>query len=92
MLNLVICEGPSIRLDKGSISVGRDEIGSSLVGNNHVLFQRTGCETYSIPQGVNGTYRWEKNKWCQLKNHEKHLLKPGERLLFADIEAIIVKD
>ena len=91
-LKLVITEGPIVRLDKSAISIGRDEIGSSLVSSNHALFERTGCETFIVPQGVNGTYRWDKKRWIQLKNSEKHLLKLGERLLFADIEAIIVED
>ncbi|MCD4656245.1 MAG: protein kinase [Planctomycetes bacterium] len=91
-LKLVISGGPSIRLDRASINIGREEIGSSMVSNNHATIERTGCETYIIPQGVNGTYRWEKKKWCQLKNHEKQILKPGERLIFADIESIVVED
>ncbi|MCD4657179.1 MAG: hypothetical protein K8S87_06505 [Planctomycetes bacterium] len=67
-MKLVICGITSIRLDKGSISVGRKEICSSLVSEIQVQFHRIGCETYIIPQGVNGTYRWEKKKWCQLRH------------------------
>ena len=91
-LKIVITGGPSIRLDRASIEIGREEIGSSLVSNIHATIERAGCETYIIPKGINGTYRWEKNKWCQLDNYEKHVLQLGDRLLFVDIEAIIVED
>ena len=81
--------GRSISL-RSSVAVGRVHFGGALtVSARHALFHREGPDTRMTPVGSNPTYRWAKGNWIKLPNDKSVLICPGDRLRFADVEAVV---
>ena len=88
---LVTVKRQIILLNKGAVEVGRVNLkGSNKVSSRHAVFRRIGSEIWIESLGTNGTYRWAGSGWVRLPDRKMVLVKKGDRLRFADLEAEIL--
>jgi len=86
-LTLRLADGKIIPLGRGSVSVGRGDLGGSMkVSVLHAIFRRVGPETWLESLGSNGTYRWTGTTWVRLPDRKPILVQTGDWLLFADVQ------
>ncbi len=82
--------GRNVPLTRGSVPIGRKELGGSLkVSSHHAVFRRKGPETTIESHGTNGTYRWGKTGWMRLPDRKPILVQRGDRLLMGDVEVFL---
>ena len=86
-LGLAVAGGKTISLDRGTVRVGRDDIGGSMkVSHLHAVFHRVGPETWIESLGSNGSYRWTGSAWARLPDKQPILVQEGDILLLGDVE------
>ena len=79
---------PPIPLQSAAVVIGRHELNNApKVSERHVIFRKIGPETHIESVGMNPTFRWAGSRWVQLPNNRPLLVKQGDRLRFADVEA-----
>jgi serine/threonine protein kinase len=87
-LVLKTVDGRSIPLERGSIGIGRNDLGGSMkVSVLHAIFRRVGPETSIESLGSNGTYRWTGTVWVRLPEQKPILVQQGDWLQFGDVRA-----
>jgi serine/threonine protein kinase len=86
-LVLKTADGRTISLERGSVSVGRNDVGGSMkVSVLHAIFRRVGPETWIESFGRNGTCRWTGTTWVRLPERKPILVQPGDWLLLGDVQ------
>lgn len=87
-LVLRTADGRTISLERGSVSVGRNDLGGSTKASVlHAIFRRVGPQTWIESLGSNGTYRWTGAEWVRLQEQEPRLVQQGDWLRFGDVQA-----
>lgn len=80
-----------IPLRDASTVVGRSNLGgSSKVSMRHAVIRRHGPEYWLESVGQNGTRRWASG-WLRLPDGQPVLIRKGDRLKLADVEAQVVE-
>lgn len=80
-------DGRTVSLDRGAVSIGRNELGGSTkVSALHAIFRRIGPETWIESLGGNGTYRWTGSDWIKLPDKKPILVQGRDRLRLGDVE------
>jgi len=87
LLRVVTKSGFSLVVRGGAEFVGRTQLGSPKVSAQHSVLRRVGPETWLETRGRNGTYRWSGTEWKRAPDGSRILIRPGDRLRFADVEA-----
>jgi len=87
LLRVVTTSGFSLVVQGGAEVVGRTQLGSPKVSAQHSVLRRVGPETWLESRGRNGTYRWTGTEWKRAPDGSRILIRPGDRLRFADVEA-----
>jgi serine/threonine protein kinase len=86
-LMLRTADGRTVSLERGSVSVGRNDLGGSMkVSALHAIFRRVGPETWIESLGSNGTCRWTGTTWVRLQNQKPILVQQGDWLMFGDVQ------
>lgn len=82
--------GRPIPLKDGATVLGRAELGGSMrVSGRHAVFRRLGPKTWVESLGRNGTFVWMAAGWSRIPEAEPKLVTKGDRLRFADVEAVV---
>jgi hypothetical protein len=85
-LVLRTADGKVISLERGSVSIGRSELGGSVkVSVLQAVFRRVGPETWVESLGSNGSYRWTGTAWVRLPERRPILIQQGDRLRLGDV-------
>jgi hypothetical protein len=86
-LTLRLADGRTIPLERGSVSVGRGDLGGSVkVSVLHAVFRRVGPESWIESLGSNGTCRWTGTAWVRLPDRKPILVQTGDWLLLGDVQ------
>lgn len=91
-LALELASGARVVLDDAATRVGRDLLGGSdAVSSTHAIIQRIGPEYRIEDRGRNGTWRSDRRGgWMRLPAGKPVLLRPGDVVKFANVQARFV--
>lgn len=85
-LSLVLPDNRRIIIDKGSVRIGRGDLGGSMsVSGEHAILRKIGPATLIESHGQNGTWRKEAPGWVRLEDGKPVPINSGDVLRFADV-------